>query len=217
MNLVLFGPPGAGKGTQAKQLVEKYKIPQISTGDIMRESIASGSEFGKKVQSFVSAGSLVPDQLVLDILIDRIVKPDCESGFILDGFPRTIPQADGLTAALQKQGKKINGVLAVMVPDEELIKRLTGRRICKKCGASFHLEFSAPSKSGICDHCGGELFQRKDDSFEVISNRLKVYHDQTSPLVEYYRGRNILHEISGKDKIEVIFSKVCDIIDGLRH
>ncbi|MBF0546432.1 MAG: adenylate kinase [Candidatus Riflebacteria bacterium] len=219
MNLILFGPPGAGKGTQAKQLIEKYGIPQISTGEIMREAISSGSELGKKVQSFVQSGGLVPDKLVLDIFQSRLDKPDCVKGFILDGFPRTIPQAQGLEEILLSRKSTITGVLAVMVPDEDLIKRLTGRRICKNpaCGASYHVDFSPSKKNGFCDQCNGELYQRKDDSFEVISNRLKVYHDQTSPLIEHYEGKKILYKVDGSGKIEVIFQKLCDIINGLTH
>lgn len=215
VNLILLGPPGAGKGTQAKMMVEKFGIPQISTGDILRASIASATELGKKVQSYVTSGGLVPDQLVLSVLLERIEQPDCKNGFILDGFPRTVGQAEGLAGSLREKKKSLTGVIAVTVPDEELIERLTGRRICNKCGTSFHVKFSPPKVEGKCDKCSSELLQRKDDSFEVISNRLKIYHEQTSPLIDYYRGRKILHLVDGSDRIDVIFSRICAIIEGL--
>ena len=214
-NLILLGPPGAGKGTQAKMMVEKYGIPQISTGDMLRAAIASGSDMGKKVQSFVTSGGLVPDELVLQVLKERLTKDDTRKGFILDGFPRTVPQAEALEKILADNQTPLLGTLSITVEDKELIERLTGRRICKGCSASFHLQFSAPKKAGICDHCGQELYQRKDDSFEVISNRLKVYHEQTSPLIEFYRKRNQLHTIDGTGKIDVIFAAVCGKIDSL--
>jgi adenylate kinase len=215
-NLILLGPPGAGKGTQAKMMVDKFGIPQISTGDLLRAAISSGSELGNKVQSYVTSGGLVPDELVLSVLLARLEDKDCKKGFILDGFPRTLGQADSVGKALDSRGMPLSGVVAIMVPDQDLIDRLTGRRICKVCSTSFHLTFSPPSKEGFCDRCKGELYQRKDDSFEVISNRLKVYHDQTQPLIEYYGKRNLLHKVDGSGKIEMIFDKICDIIKGLR-
>ncbi len=215
-NLILLGPPGAGKGTQAKMMVDKYGIPQISTGDLLRAAISSGSDLGKKVQSFVTSGGLVPDDLVLSVLLDRLEGKDCKKGFILDGFPRTLGQADSVGKALDKRGMPLSGVIAIIVPDQDLIDRLTGRRTCKACSTIFHLKFSPPAKEGVCDKCKGELIQRKDDSFEVISNRLKVYHEQTQPLIEYYGKRNLLHEVDGSGKIEMIFGKICDIIEGLR-
>ena len=215
MNLVLLGPPGAGKGTQAKMLVEKYGIPQISTGDILRGEIAAKTELGLKAQSFVQSGGLVPDQLVLTMLLQRLDKSDCQNGFILDGFPRTVGQAESLATALLERKAPLTGVLCVKVPDEALLDRLTGRRICKGCGVSFHISFSPPKKDGICDHCNGELYQRKDDSQEVIVNRLQVYHQQTSPLIEFYSKKKILYPIDGIGKIEVIFTQMCDILDNL--
>ncbi len=216
LNLIFLGPPGAGKGTQANMMVDTYGVPQVSTGDMLRAAIASGSELGKKVQSFVTSGGLVPDDLVISVLLKRIAEPDCAKGFILDGFPRTVGQAGELEKALVPLGG-VTGVIAITVPDEELIGRLTGRRTCKACAASYHVKFTPPRKDGVCDKCGGELQQRKDDTVEVITNRLKVYHDQTSPLIEYYGSRNLLHKVEGTGKIEMIFSKIRGIIDSLKR
>lgn len=216
LNLIFLGPPGAGKGTQAKQVVEKYGIPQISTGDLMRAAISSGSPTGEKVKSFVSSGALVPDDLVVEILLKRLSDDDCSEGFLLDGFPRTVGQADALEIALKDKAMPLNGVVCMNVPDEVLIGRLTGRRICKDCGASYHLEFLVPKKENVCDTCTGELYQRKDDTKEVISNRLKIYHDQTSPLIEFYGKKSILFPVDGNQKIEMIFQEICVIIDNLK-
>ena len=215
LNLIFLGPPGAGKGTQAKMIVDKYNIPQISTGDLMRAAVSSGSSMGDKVKGYMAAGALVPDELVVDILLDRLSGDDCRDGFILDGFPRTVGQAESLEKALEKRGMRLSGVVAMIVPDEALLKRLTARRICKECSASYHLEFLKPKVDGKCDRCQGELYQRKDDSEEVILNRLKVYHDQTSPLIDFYQKRKKLYTVDGNKKIEMIFSEICDIIDSL--
>jgi len=215
LNLIFLGPPGAGKGTQAKMIVDKYNIPQISTGDLMRAAVSSGSSMGDKVKGYMAAGALVPDELVVDILLDRLSGDDCRDGFILDGFPRTVGQAESLEKALEKRGMRLSGVVAMIVPDEALLKRLTARRICKECSASYHLEFLKPKVEGKCDRCQGELYQRKDDSEEVILNRLKVYHDQTSPLIDFYQKRKKLYTVDGNKKIEMIFSEICDIIDSL--
>jgi len=215
LNLIFLGPPGAGKGTQAKMIVDKYNIPQISTGDLMRAAVSSGSSMGDKVKGYMAAGALVPDDLVVEILLERLGGDDCRDGFILDGFPRTVGQAESLEKALEKRGMKLSGVVAMMVPDEALLKRLTARRICKECSASYHLEFLKPKVEGKCDRCHGELYQRKDDSEEVILNRLKVYHDQTSPLIDFYQQRKKLYTVDGNKKIEMIFSEICDIIDSL--
>ncbi|MBF0500120.1 MAG: adenylate kinase [Candidatus Riflebacteria bacterium] len=214
-NLILLGPPGAGKGTQAKMLVDRYRIPQLSTGDMLRAAIASASELGKTVQSYVTSGGLVPDELVLSVLRERIAAPDCSAGYILDGFPRTVGQAESLEKLLIERGSPLAAVLSITVPDQELIDRLTGRRICTKCSSSFHLLFSAPKVADVCDHCGAALYQRKDDSREVITNRLKVYHEQTAPLIKFYQERKLLHTVEGRGKIEMIFGAVCDIMDGL--
>lgn len=215
LNLIFLGPPGAGKGTQAKMIVDKYTIPQISTGDLMRAAVASGSSMGDKVKGYMAAGALVPDDLVVEILLERLAQDDCRDGFILDGFPRTVGQAESLEKALEKRNMKLSGVVAMMVPDEALLTRLTARRICKECGASYHLEFLKPKVAGKCDRCQGELYQRKDDSEEVILNRLKVYHDQTAPLIDFYQQRKTLYTVDGNKKIEMIFSEICDIIDSL--
>jgi adenylate kinase len=197
-------------------MVDTYGVPQVSTGDMLRAAIASGSELGKKVQSYVTSGGLVPDDLVISVLLKRIASPDCAKGFILDGFPRTVGQAAELEKALAPMGG-VTGVIAITVPDEELIVRLTGRRTCKACAASYQVTFTPPRTEGVGDKCGGELQQRKDDTVEVISNRLKVYHDQTSPLIEYYGSRNLLHKVEGTGKIEMIFSKIRGIIDSLKR
>ena len=215
LNLIFLGPPGAGKGTQAKMIVDKYNIPQISTGDLMRAAVSSGSSMGDKVKGYMAAGALVPDDLVVEILLERLAGDDCRDGFILDGFPRTVGQAESLEKALEKRGMKLSGVVAMMVPDEALLKRLTARRICKECSASYHLEYLKPKVEGKCDRCQGELYQRKDDSEEVILNRLKVYHDQTAPLIDFYQKRKALYTVDGNKKIEMIFSEICDIIDSL--
>ncbi|PKL40967.1 MAG: adenylate kinase [Candidatus Riflebacteria bacterium HGW-Riflebacteria-1] len=215
LNLIFLGPPGAGKGTQAKMIVDKYSIPQLSTGDLMRAAVSSGSPIGDKVKGYMAAGALVPDDLVVDILLDRLSGDDCRDGFILDGFPRTVGQAESLEAALKKRGMQLSGVVAMIVPDEALLARLTARRICRECSTSYHLEFLKPKVEGKCDRCQGELYQRKDDSEEVILNRLKVYHDQTAPLIDFYQTRKKLYTVDGNKKIEMIFSEICDIIDSL--
>ena len=215
LNLIFLGPPGAGKGTQAKMIVDKYSIPQISTGDLMRAAVSSGSSIGDKVKGYMASGALVPDDLVVDILLDRLSGDDCRDGFILDGFPRTVSQAESLEKALVSRGMPLSGVVAMIVPDEALLGRLTARRICRECSASYHLEFLKPKVAGKCDRCQGELYQRKDDSEEVILNRLKVYHDQTSPLIDFYQKQKKLYTVDGNKKIEMIFSEICDIIDSL--
>ena len=215
LNMIFLGPPGAGKGTQAKMIVDKYSIPQISTGDLMRAAVSSGSSIGDKVKGYMAAGALVPDELVVDILLDRLSGEDCRDGFILDGFPRTVGQAESLEKALEKRSMKLSGVVAMIVPDATLLTRLTARRICKDCGTSYHLEFLKPKVEGKCDRCQGELYQRKDDSEEVILNRLKVYHNQTAPLIDFYQSRKKLYTVDGNKKIEMIFSEICDIINIL--
>jgi len=215
LNLIFRGPPGAGKGTQAKMIVDKYSIPQLSTGDLMRAAVSSGSSIGDKVKGYMASGALVPDALVVDILLERLSGDDCRDGFILDGFPRTVAQAESLEKALESRGMPLSGAVAMIVPDEALLGRLTARRICRECSASYHLEFLKPKVDGICDRCQGELYQRKDDSEEVILNRLKVYHEQTSPLIDFYQKRKKLYTVDGNKKIEMIFLEICDIIDIL--
>ncbi|HFC98063.1 MAG TPA: adenylate kinase [Thermosulfurimonas dismutans] len=212
MNIVFLGPPGAGKGTQAKRISEKYGIPQISTGDMFREHLSKGTELGKKAKEYMDKGQLVPDEIVLGMVEERLKQPDCEKGFILDGFPRTVPQAEALDEMLAKWGKKIDFAIAIEVPDEELVKRLTGRRTCKNCGMMYHIIFKPPKVEGKCDACGGELYQRADDNEETVRNRLKVYHESTAPLIEYYEKKGVLHRIDGTGSIDEIFERIVKIL-----
>jgi adenylate kinase len=209
MNIIMLGPPGAGKGTQAKMLVEKLGIPQISTGDMLRAAVKEGTPMGLKAKEYMDGGKLVPDEVVIGIVKDRLGADDCAKGFILDGFPRTIPQAEALDKVLAEMGKKIEYVVNVAVPESELLDRLTGRRTCKKCGAMYHIKFNPPKQDGVCDKCGGELYQRDDDKEETILNRLKVYNDQTAPLIEYYKKQGVLVDIDGSKEIKQIFEDIC--------
>ena len=202
--VVLLGPPGAGKGTQAKLLEEKFAAPQISTGDILRKAVAEQSVLGKQASEYIRRGELVPDQLIIDLVAERLKEKDCEKGFVLDGFPRTIAQAQSLEDILKKMGLALNCVLSVQVPHELIVERLSGRRTCKGCGALYHVVFDPPKAAGTCNRCGGELFQRDDDREETISNRLRVYDNQTAPLGSYYRERGLLKSIDGVGKVEDI-------------
>lgn len=197
MKIVMLGAPGAGKGTNAERICSKYKIPHISTGDIFRENIKNGTELGKKAKSYMDQGNLVPDELTCDLVMDRINQDDCKNGFVLDGFPRTMPQAEALTKALEAKGEKMDYAINVVISDDEIVKRMSGRRSCPNCGAVYHLVNLPPIKEGICDKCGTKLIQRPDDSAETVANRLKVYHEQTEPLIAYYTAQGIIHEISG--------------------
>lgn len=197
MNLILLGPPGAGKGTQAKKLYADYRIPQISTGDILREAVRNGTELGKKADPIMKAGGLVPDDLVVGIVEERLRAPDCEKGFILDGFPRTIPQADALEKALDGIGKKIDAVVSLEVPQEKLLERLSGRRSCPKDGSVFHVTDNPPKRTGFCDACGAGLIQREDDQPDKIKQRLVAYENMTRPLKDYYRKKGLLREVDG--------------------
>ncbi len=214
MNIVFLGPPGAGKGTQAKILVEKYGIPQISTGDMLREHVAKGTELGKKAKEYMDKGQLVPDEIILGMVKERLSQPDAQKGFILDGFPRTVAQAEALDKMLEEMGKKLEFALALIVPDDELVMRITGRRTCKNCGAMYHIKFKPPKEDNKCDKCGGELYQRPDDNEETVRNRLKVYHEMTEPLIEYYRKKGILYEIDGTKSIEEITQQIINILEG---
>jgi len=204
MNLMVFGAPGAGKGTQAKFLVEKYGIPQISTGDMLRAAIVEKTAMGMEAKRYMDAGELVPDSTIIGIIEERLAKEDCQKGFILDGFPRTLAQAEALDELLEKQGKKIDKVLSFEVPDELIIKRIAGRRVCPKCGASYHVEFNPPKAEGICDACGSELIIRKDDNEETVKNRLSNYHSQTAPLVDFYQNKGVFAQIDGSQKLEKV-------------
>ncbi len=208
MNLILLGPPGAGKGTQALRIVERYRIPQISTGDILRAAVKEGTPLGKKVKTFMEQGQLVPDEVVIGIMEERLKAPDCQRGFILDGFPRTVGQAEALQTILTRIGKEIDHVINIDVDPEELVRRLTGRRTCKQCGAMFHVSFHPPEKEGVCDRCGGTLYQREDDQEKTIRTRLKEYQDRTFPLIQYYSREKRLRSIQGAGGEEQVFGQV---------
>ena len=212
LRTILLGPPGAGKGTQAVKIVEKYGIPHISTGDIFRENIKKGTELGKKAQEYMNKGELVPDDLVIEIATDRLLQEDCKVGFLLDGFPRTVYQAEKLDEFLAAHGAKIDKVLDMAVEKEELIARLTGRRVCKTCGASYHVVNIPPKKEGVCDICGGELVQRADDNAETVANRIEVYEAQTKPLIDYYEKAGNIAHIDGSTGLDNVFA---DIVKAL--
>ena len=212
LRTILLGPPGAGKVTQAAKIVEKYGVPHISTGDIFRENIKKGTELGKKAQEYMNRGELVPDDLVIEIATTRLLEDDCRDGFLLDGFPRTVYQAEKLDEFLAARDSKIDKVLDIAVEKDELIARLTGRRVCKACGASFHVVNIPPKKEGVCDFCGGELIQRADDNLETVTNRIDVYEAQTMPLVEYYEKAGNLVHIDGSTGLENVFA---DIVSAL--
>jgi len=214
LNLILLGPPGAGKGTQALKIVERFHIPQISTGDILRTAVKEKTPLGMKAKAFMDRGQLVPDDLVIGIIEERLKASDCRQGFILDGFPRTIAQAEALQSILTKIGKFIDHVVNIEVDPEELVRRLTGRRTCKNCGGMFHISFHRPRKEGICDRCGGPLYQREDDQEETIRNRLDAYQKQTAPLIRYYEQINRLRPIQGMGEQDEIFERVARLLDG---
>ena len=208
MRLILLGAPGAGKGTQSKRLVEKYKIPQVSTGDILRAAVKDQTELGVRAKSFMDRGELVPDDLVISIIEERLGDDDCKSGFILDGFPRTVLQADALEKTLEKLDQNIENVINLNVDDKELVGRLSGRRICRECGAGYHAQFNKPLTDGKCNECGGELYQRDDDKEATIAERLRVYRNQTEPLISYYDDKGILSAVDGMGSEEDIFSRI---------
>ena len=212
MRLVLLGAPGAGKGTQAKKLIEKYRIPQISTGDILRKAVADGTPLGKEAKSYMDSGGLVPDSVVIGLVKERIAQGDCKTGYILDGFPRTTPQAEALDKVLAEMKAPLDTALVVDVDMDILMKRLTGRRTCKNCQQMYNIYFGPSKKEGACDKCGGELFQRADDKEETIKNRLDVYGKSTAPLIDYYRNKNILKSVEGMGSVDDIFNKVCKIL-----
>lgn len=209
MNIIFLGAPGAGKGTQAEKVAEKFNIPTVSTGNIIREALSAGTEMGKKAKAYIESGKLVPDEVVIGIIKERLSKDDCKNGFILDGFPRTIPQA----AALDKMGINIDKVVDIEVPDESIKDRMSGRRVCAKCGASYHLLYKKPKTEGVCDLCGGELIQRKDDKPETVADRLSVYHEQTEPLKNYYKDAGKLSIVDGVGKVEDITASVFKVLE----
>ena len=214
MYLLLMGPPGAGKGTQAAKLVERYDIPHVSTGDIFRGALQERTPLGLEAKRYMDVGALVPDQVTVGITRERLAKSDCIGGFILDGFPRTLQQAHALDQMLAKMGIRLNKVVNIVVPDQELIPRLTGRRICQSCGATYHMEFRPPAQPSICDRCGGELYQRTDDQEETVRESLEVYRLQTQPLIQYYQERDLYSEINGAQSTEAVFRDIVVSLTG---
>lgn len=212
MKIIMLGAPGAGKGTQAKKIAQKYGIPHISTGDIFRANIKNGTELGKKAKTYMDQGLLVPDELTVDLVIDRVNQEDCKNGYILDGFPRTIPQAESLDAALAKMGQKVDYAINVEVPDENIISRMSGRRACVGCGATYHIKYNPPKIEDVCDTCGEKLILRDDDKPETVQKRLGVYHDQTQPLIDYYGKAGVLKEVDGTVDMEEVFQAIVDIL-----
>jgi len=213
MRLILLGPPGAGKGTQAKMLVEKYGVPQISTGDILRAAVAAGTPLGKEAKTYMDRGALVPDAVVIGIVRDRLGEPDCQRGYLLDGFPRTVAQAEALTRMLQEMGAPLPLVVSLDVAEEELVRRLAGRRTCQACGESFHVEFHPPRVAGRCDTCNGHLVQREDDREETVRRRLQVYREQTEPLIGYYQRQGLLKRVNGLGETGEVFARISEILE----
>ena len=210
--IILMGPPGSGKGTQAARITKELGIPHISTGDLFRENISQNTPLGNRAKEYMNAGKLVPDELVLEMLMDRISRPDSAKGYLLDGFPRTIPQAEALDKALNGQAQIV--AISLEVPDESIIKRMSGRLICKQCSTIYNKYFSPSTKEGICDKCGGELYQRPDDKPEVVKERLRVYHDQTEPLIAYYGKKGVLHKVDGEQDPDTVYSQIMKILQG---
>lgn len=212
MKIIMLGAPGAGKGTQAKKIADKYQIPHISTGDIFRANIKNGTELGKKAKTYMDQGLLVPDELVVDLVVDRLAQEDCKNGCVLDGFPRTIPQAESLDAALAEKGEAIDYAIDVDVPDENIINRMSGRRACVACGATYHIVHIPTKVEGVCDRCGESLILRDDDKPETVKKRLDVYHEQTQPLIDYYTKKNVLKRVDGTKNMEEVFQAIIDIL-----
>lgn len=212
MKIIMLGAPGAGKGTQAKQIAAKYSIPHISTGDIFRANIKNGTKLGKKAKTYMDQGALVPDELTCDLVMDRIQQDDCKNGFVLDGFPRTIPQAEALDNALKAIGDKVDFAIDVEVPDENIVRRMGGRRACVGCGATYHVVYNPTKEEGTCDTCGGELIVRDDDKPETVLSRLEVYHNQTQPLIDYYKEQGILKSVDGTVDMKDVFKAIVEIL-----
>lgn len=212
MKIIMLGAPGAGKGTQAKMIAEKYAIPHISTGDIFRANIKNGTELGKEAKKYMDQGKLVPDELTVKILLDRVAQPDCANGYVLDGFPRTIPQAEVLDKALRELGDKIDYAINVDVPDENIVNRMGGRRACVGCGATYHIKYNAPKVDNTCDTCGSDLIIRDDDKPETVQNRLSVYHEQTQPLIDFYEKQGVLKTVDGTVDMKDVFAAIVDIL-----
>ena len=212
MKIIMLGAPGAGKGTQAKMIAEKYQIPHVSTGDIFRANIKGQTPLGMEAKKYMDEGKLVPDELTVKILLDRVARDDCKNGYVLDGFPRTIPQAEVLTEALDKMGDKIDYAIDVAVPDENIVNRMSGRRACVTCGATYHIVYIPPKVENICDKCGSELILRDDDKPETVLNRLKIYHEQTQPLIDYYTGKGVLKTVDGTKDMNDVFADIVGIL-----
>lgn len=212
MKIIMLGAPGAGKGTQAKKIADKYQIPHISTGDIFRANLKEGTELGKKAKAYMDQGLLVPDELTVDLVLDRINHPDCKDGYVLDGFPRNIPQAQSLTKALADAGQHVEFAINIEVPDEAIVARMAGRRACLNCGATYHVVHIPTKVEGICDRCGGQLILRDDDKPETVKKRLEVYHEQTKPLIDYYTNEHVLVEVDGTQEMEEVFRNIVDIL-----
>jgi len=212
MNIILLGPPGAGKGTQAKRLIDKYGIPQISTGDMLRAALKEGTPLGLEAKKYMDQGALVPDSVVIGLVKERIQKPDCTKGYMLDGFPRNVSQAEALDSMLGELKQKIDHVVSIEVPSSDLLVRLTGRRTCRACGAGFHVKFDPPKKDGVCDKCGGELYQRDDDNEATVSSRLQVYEGQTKPLIDYYQNQSKIRQIDGVGDMNQIFGSIVKVL-----
>lgn len=212
MKIIMLGAPGAGKGTQAKKIAEKYAVPHISTGDIFRANIKNNTELGQKAKTYMDKGALVPDELVVDLIMDRFKEADCANGYVLDGFPRTIPQAEALDAALNAQNENVDYAINVEVPDENIINRMSGRRACVGCGATYHIQYNPARAEGICDVCGEKLILRDDDKPETVKNRLFVYHEQTQPLIDYYSKKGVLAEVDGTKEMEEVFGDIISVL-----
>ena len=214
MKIIMLGAPGAGKGTLAKKIAEKYSIPHISTGDIFRANIKNGTELGKKAKTYMDQGLLVPDELVVDLVVDRVQQDDCTNGYVLDGFPRTIPQAEALDKALAAMGQKMDYAINVEVPDENIVNRMSGRRACVDCGATYHIVYAPTKEEGVCDKCGGPTVQRKDDEPATVLDRLKVYHEQTEPLKDYYAKKGILAVVYGAEEVSETSARTLKALEG---
>jgi adenylate kinase len=212
MKIIMLGAPGAGKGTQADMICSKYNVPHISTGDIFRANIKNGTELGQKAKGYMDRGELVPDSLVVDLVIDRIHQDDAKNGYVLDGFPRTIPQAEALDAALAAEGDSVDYAINVDVPDDNIVNRMSGRRACVKCGATYHVKYNAPKTEGVCDNCGSELIQREDDKPETVLNRLSVYHKETQPLIDYYSAKGLVKNIDGTKDLNDVFADITAVL-----